>query len=184
MVTLPRYSSELGSPSCAARSTYAASMDASALSVDSFFSASGGASEAAVGAGFAFAAFAGAGFAADALAIDEESPQLVHGAIVRTLQMCAGSPQAVREMRLGECGLVELGSSSDEGDDTHALDKYAGVDRQARDGVYALLYSVIMLNTDLNNPAITPKITLPEYVASCHRCTPLRNVPEIGRAHV
>jgi Sec7-like guanine-nucleotide exchange factor len=34
-----------------------------------------------------------------------------------------------------------------------------------------------MLNTDLNNPAITPKITLAEYVASCHRCTPLRDVP-------
>ena len=35
-----------------------------------------------------------------------------------------------------------------------------------------------MLNTDLNNPAISPKISLPEYVASCHRCTPLRDVPE------
>jgi hypothetical protein len=57
-------------------------------------------------------------------------------------QYVLSNPQAVREMRLGECGLVELGSSSDEGDDTHALDKYAGVDRQARDGVYALLYSV------------------------------------------
>ena len=39
-------------------------------------------------------------------------------------------------------------------------------------------HQVIMLNTDLNNPAISPKISLPEYVASCHRCTPLRDVPE------
>ena len=55
------------------------------------------------------------------------------------------NPQAVREMRLGESGLVEPGSSSDEGDEDDealALDKYAGVERQARDGVYALIYSV------------------------------------------
>jgi len=93
-------------------------------------------------------------------------------------QYVISNPRAVREMRLGGRVLDELPSSSVEGDDGHVLDKYAGVDRLARDGVYALLYSVIMLNTDLNNPAISPKISLPEYVASCHRCTPLRDVPE------
>ena len=55
-------------------------------------------------------------------------------------QYVLSNPQAVREMRLGGRVLDELPSSSDEGDDV--LDKYAGVDRLARDGVYALLYSV------------------------------------------
>lgn len=49
--------------------------------------------------------------------------------------------------------------------------------KAARDAVYTLLYSVIMLNTDLHNPAITPKIQPHEYVASCHRCVPLRHCP-------
>ena len=62
-------------------------------------------------------------------------------------QYVLSNPQAVREMRLGESGLVESGSSSDEDegdedDEALALDKYAGVERQARDGVYALIYSV------------------------------------------
>lgn len=35
----------------------------------------------------------------DALAIDEESPTLIHDAIVRTLTSCPGSPQAAREIR-------------------------------------------------------------------------------------
>ena len=35
-----------------------------------------------------------------------------------------------------------------------------------------------MLNTDLHNPAITPKISATEYVQSCHRCLPLRHLPD------
>ena len=35
-----------------------------------------------------------------------------------------------------------------------------------------------MLNTDLHNVAIEPKISLPQYVASCHRCVPLQHVPD------
>jgi hypothetical protein len=59
-------------------------------------------------------------------------------------QYVLSNQQAVREMRLGGRVLDELPSSSDEGDDEHTPDKYkyAGVDRLARDGVYALLYSV------------------------------------------
>jgi hypothetical protein len=30
--------------------------------------------------------------------------------------------------------------------------------KTARDAVYTLIYSLIMLNTDLHNPAISPKI--------------------------
>lgn len=50
------------------------------------------------------------------------------------------------------------------------------VDRLARDAVYTLTYSLIMLNTDLNNPAVTPKMQLDEYCASCRRCLPLQAV--------
>jgi len=49
--------------------------------------------------------------------------------------------------------------------------------RTARDAVYTLTYAVIMLNTDLHNPAISPKMSAHEYVQSCHRCIPLRNMP-------
>lgn len=35
-----------------------------------------------------------------------------------------------------------------------------------------------MLNTDLHNPAISPKISASEYVASCRRCVPLARAPE------
>jgi len=50
--------------------------------------------------------------------------------------------------------------------------------RPARDAVYTLTYSIIMLNTDLHNPAIHPKIQPDEYTASCRRCVPLRGVDE------
>mmetsp|Transcript_9895 Transcript_9895/g.25517 ORF Transcript_9895/g.25517 Transcript_9895/m.25517 type:complete len:537 (-) Transcript_9895:720-2330(-) len=50
--------------------------------------------------------------------------------------------------------------------------------KAARDAVYTLIYSVIMLNTDLHNPAIAPKITADEYVASVHRCVPLASAPD------
>ena len=50
------------------------------------------------------------------------------------------NPRAVHEMRLGGAG-EEPQSTSDESDGG-AEDKYAGVDKAARDGVYALLYSV------------------------------------------
>ena len=50
--------------------------------------------------------------------------------------------------------------------------------KAARDAVYTLIYSVIMLNTDLHNPAISPKIQPDEYVRSVHRCVPLSNVPD------
>ena len=49
---------------------------------------------------------------------------------------------------------------------------------EAHELVHLLLYSIIMLNTDLHNPAISPKITPSEYVASCRRCPPLVRVPE------
>ena len=41
-----------------------------------------------------------------------------------------------------------------------------------------LTYSIIMLNTDLHNPAIHPKIAPNDYVASCRRCVPLVAMPE------
>ena len=50
--------------------------------------------------------------------------------------------------------------------------------KAARDAVYTLIYSVIMLNTDLHNPAILPKIQPAEYVRSVHRCVPLAHVPD------
>jgi len=50
--------------------------------------------------------------------------------------------------------------------------------KAARDAVYTLVYSVIMLNTDLHNPAISPKIQPDEYVQSVHRCVPLRHAPD------
>jgi len=46
-------------------------------------------------------------------------------------------------------------------------------ERRARDAVYTLIYAIIMLNTDLHNPAIQPKISRSEFAASCRRCTPL-----------
>ena len=49
---------------------------------------------------------------------------------------------------------------------------------EAHELVHLLFYSIIMLNTDLHNPAISPKITPAEYVASCRRCPPLVRVPE------
>ena len=58
--------------------------------------------------------------------------------------------------------------------DAHATPSH----RAARDAVYTLTYSIIMLNTDLNNPAIHPKITCDEYTASCHRCVPLRSMDD------
>lgn len=50
------------------------------------------------------------------------------------------NPRAVHDKRLGGAG-EEPQSTSDESDGG-AEDKYAGVDKAARDGVYALLYSV------------------------------------------
>ena len=50
-------------------------------------------------------------------------------------------------------------------------------EKVARDTVYTWVYSIIMLNTDLHNPAVQPKITAAEYAASCARCGPLRHVP-------
>jgi len=49
--------------------------------------------------------------------------------------------------------------------------------RKSRDAVYSLTYSIIMLNTDLHNPVVWPKITPDEYVRSCHGCEPLSQVP-------
>jgi hypothetical protein len=46
-----------------------------------------------------------------------------------------------------------------------------------RDAVYILVYSLIMLNTDLHNPAIYPKIKAEEFVRSCKQ-TILRDIPE------
>jgi hypothetical protein len=51
-------------------------------------------------------------------------------------------------------------------------------EKLARDAVYTLVYSIIMLNTDLHNPMISPKITRDEYAASCRRCVPLRHLQE------
>lgn len=50
--------------------------------------------------------------------------------------------------------------------------------RLARDFTYTLVYSIIMLNTDLHNPAIHPKITQQEYAASCRRCIPLAHLDD------
>jgi len=47
-------------------------------------------------------------------------------------------------------------------------------ERAARDAIYTLTYSLIMLNTDLHNPAVRPKIAADQYAASCRRCRPLR----------
>lgn len=47
----------------------------------------------------------------------------------------------------------------------------------ARDVVYTFTYAVVMLNTDLNNPAVHPKIRHDEFVANCRRCTTLASVP-------
>ena len=46
-------------------------------------------------------------------------------------------------------------------------------ERAARDAIYTLTYSLIMLNTDLHNPAVRPKIAPEQYAASCRRCRPL-----------
>ena len=48
-------------------------------------------------------------------------------------------------------------------------------ERAARDAIYTLTYSLIMLNTDLHNAAVQPKITAQQYSDSCRRCAPLRN---------
>jgi hypothetical protein len=65
--------------------------------------------------------------------------------------------------------------ASEESDDGEGSDKGVGSawERRARDAVYTLVYSIIMLNTDLHNPAIQPKISRSEYAASCRRCAPL-----------
>jgi len=49
----------------------------------------------------------------------------------------------------------------------------------SHDAVYSLTYSIIMLNTDLHNPAIWPKISADEYAASCHLCASLKHVPAV-----
>jgi len=48
---------------------------------------------------------------------------------------------------------------------------------EQRDAVYILVYSLIMLNTDLHNPAINPKIKADQFVRSCKQ-TVLRSIPE------
>jgi len=48
---------------------------------------------------------------------------------------------------------------------------------EQRDAVYILVYSLIMLNTDLHNPAINPKIKAEQFVRSCKQ-TVLRSIPE------
>ena len=101
-------------------------------------------------------------------------------------QYVIANPEVIRELRIGSGGSVAApptgeGSSSDEEEEDGApkrFDKYAGCEQLARDGVYALIYSLVMLNTDLHNVAIQPKIQVEQYVASCHRCGPLRDVPD------
>uniref|UniRef100_A0A7S3AEG1 SEC7 domain-containing protein n=2 Tax=Haptolina ericina TaxID=156174 RepID=A0A7S3AEG1_9EUKA len=53
----------------------------------------------------------------------------------------------------------------------------AQFERDAQDTVHLLVYSIIMLNTDLHNPAIHPKMSAREYAASCLRCPQLRRLP-------
>jgi hypothetical protein len=48
---------------------------------------------------------------------------------------------------------------------------------EQRDAVYILVYSLIMLNTDLHNPAINPKIKAEQFVRSCKQ-TVLCSIPE------
>lgn len=102
-------------------------------------------------------------------------------------QYVIANPEAILDLRIGSGsgGAVVAAptgeeSSSDEEEDgvVKRFDKYAGCDRLARDGVYALIYSLVMLNTDLHNVAIQPKIQAEQYIASCHRCVPLRDVPD------
>ena len=101
-------------------------------------------------------------------------------------QYVMANEDVVRDLRIGSGGGVAAPpageqSSSDEEEEggvVRRFDKYAGCDRLARDGVYALIYSLVMLNTDLHNVAIQPKISVEQYVASCHRCVPLREVPD------
>jgi len=52
----------------------------------------------------------------------------------------------------------------------------ACTDDEARSSIHVLLYSIIMLNTDLHNPAISPKISEAEYQRSCRCCPELRLV--------
>lgn len=49
-------------------------------------------------------------------------------------------------------------------------------ERAARDLLYTLIYSIIMLSTDLHSPRVYPKITADEYIRSCHRCPHLRDI--------
>lgn len=48
---------------------------------------------------------------------------------------------------------------------------------QRRHTVYSLTYATIMLNTDLHNPAVQPKITADEFVKNCRHVVALRRVP-------
>ena len=51
-------------------------------------------------------------------------------------------------------------------------------ERTGRDLLYTLIYSIIMLNTDLHNPAIHPKLMPSEYAASCRRCVQLSHLSD------
>ncbi len=51
-------------------------------------------------------------------------------------------------------------------------------EKRVRDGAYTLTYSMIMLNTDLHNPAVQPKMSADEYAASVRRCAPMRHAPD------
>ena len=44
------------------------------------------------------------------------------------------------------------------------------------DAVFALTYSIIMLNTDLHNEAVWPKIRRSEYIANAANCAALSGV--------
>jgi hypothetical protein len=47
---------------------------------------------------------------------------------------------------------------------------------QRRHTVYSLTYATIMLNTDLHNPAVQPKITADEFVTNCRHVVALQQV--------
>jgi len=68
--------------------------------------------------------------------------------------------------------------SESDGEITATINKYYTESKAARDVIYTLTYSIIMLNTDLHNKAIYPKITQDEYIKSCYRCAPLKDVNE------
>jgi len=46
------------------------------------------------------------------------------------------------------------------------------------DAVHLVVYAAIMLQSDLHNIAVQPKMTIPEFVASLHRAPVLANMPE------